>query len=67
MNCNNCEKRWQNGEDKKGCQVFIKKPKNCWAFTTDKDWEVKVNAVVNAYSLKKVGHSFVTRGERNGI
>lgn len=67
MNCNNCERRWQNGEKRKGCQVLLAKRRNCWAFTTDKDWEVKVNAAVNAYSLKKMGHSFATRGERNGI
>ena len=47
--------------------MFIKKPKNCWAFTTDKDWESKVNEAVNNYSLRKMGHFFATRGELNGI
>lgn len=65
-NCSNCERRFKD-DKRKGCQVFIKKPKNCWAFTTDKDWESKVNEAVNNYSLRKMGHFFATRGELNGI
>lgn len=46
MNCLDCERFIK----RKGkCAVFIKKPKNCWAFTTDKDWHKKVMKAVNEY------------------
>lgn len=33
-NCKECERR---NKKAKGCLVFKSKPKDCWAFTTDKD------------------------------
>lgn len=66
MNCNNCERRWQNGEKRKGCQVLLAKRRNCWAFTTDKDWENKVDEAVNQYSMGKSGNKFKGRGKRYG-
>ena len=45
-NCENCERR---NKHKEGCQVFKKKPKDCWAWASDKDWLKKVNAAVKKY------------------
>ena len=49
--CNNCEKRWQNGEDKLGCQVFKEKIEKCWAWTDNEKWEDIVNIAVKEYQM----------------
>ncbi len=49
--CNNCEKSFKN-KNRKGCQVFIEKINNCWAWTDDKDWLTKVNNAVKEYTEK---------------
>ena len=45
-NCLECERY---DRRKSRCSVFTKKPKNCWAFTKDKDWQEKVRKAVNEY------------------
>ena len=47
--CENCEKRWRNTKTK-GCQVFKEIPRDCWAWTDDPAWEVKIALKVNRYS-----------------
>ena len=48
--CENCEKRWKKDIKTKGCQVFLKIPDDCWAWTDDPAWEVKIVLKVNRYS-----------------
>lgn len=38
---------------KRGCKVFTEKPKKCWAWTDDPDWEKKVRAAVVEYRKAK--------------
>lgn len=45
-NCATCERR---GGYADGCQAFNQEPDNCWAHTTDKDWQTKVNQAVKEY------------------
>ncbi len=49
--CENCEKRWRKDTKAKGCQVLIKiLDGECWAWTDDPAWEVKLALKVNRYS-----------------
>ena len=47
MTCETCERRFKK---RKGCQVFNSKPKDCWAWTDDKDWAKKVREAVKKYA-----------------
>ena len=47
--CENCEKRWRNSKTN-GCQVFKKIPDECWAWTDDPAWEIKIALKVNRYA-----------------
>lgn len=47
MDCRSCERRYKR---KAGCQVFKSKPKQCWAWTDDKNWLKKVTAAVREYA-----------------
>lgn len=49
MDCSTCERRNKKGE---GCQVFKTKPKQCWAWTDDKEWSVKVEKDIAKYALR---------------
>lgn len=52
-NCSNCERRFKE-ESRAGCQAFKEKPVNCWAWTDDPAWEVKIALKVNRYSGDKI-------------
>ena len=49
-NCKTCERR---NKISGGCQVFTSKPKNCWAWTDDKEWLEKVNVAVKEYTKRQ--------------
>jgi len=53
-NCETCERR--NKQNPKKCIAFRFKPKNCWAYTNDKDWLRKVIAAVKKYKDYKNGY-----------
>lgn len=46
--CTNCERRDKRTGGRR-CRVFIEKPENCWAWTNDPDWDVKVEEAVKRY------------------
>lgn len=52
MDCQTCERRKKRGV---GCQVFKSKPKECWAWTDDKDWLKKVKIAVEDYATRNGG------------
>jgi hypothetical protein len=51
MDCNTCERRSKINPKK--CDVFLSKPKNCWAWTDDPNWLKKVRKEVKEYTKRK--------------
>lgn len=45
--CNTCERRDKKHAD--DCTVFETKPDDCWAWTDDPDWHIKVAVAVKRY------------------
>ena len=62
-NCSTCERR-DKRTNGRSCRVFAKKPKNCWAWTNDPDWEVKVKEAVKRY---EEGRCFMNEDRAQGV
>ncbi len=50
QNCKTC-RRMYHGR----CEAFKHKPKECWAWTDDKDWRNKVKADIDNYRHRYQG------------
>ena len=61
--CSTCERRDKRTNGRR-CRVFAKKPENCWAWTDDPDWEVKVKKAVKRY---EEGRCFMNEDRAQGV
>ena len=51
-NCSTCAR--MSNMHQIGCQVFKEEPRECWAWTDDKDWLKKANKACREYRNGKV-------------
>lgn len=49
--CETCARR--NLLARSGCDAFVARPENCWAWTLDKKWKRKVEQATEEYKARK--------------
>ncbi len=49
--CETCARR--NLLRRSGCDAFVARPENCWAWTDDQGWKEKVEQATEEYKARK--------------